>query len=79
MIPPPLGFQPQPQKNKSDLKDLLKSYINSNKIKFKIIKALIGNLKTQVGQLASLLSKRSQGFLLGNTKKNPKEYKSHYT
>ena len=35
--------------------------------------ALLKNLENQVGQLASFLFERSQGFLPSNTEKNPKE------
>ena len=44
----------------------MKSYNNSNETRLK-------NLENQVGQLANLLSERSQRALLSNTEKNPRE------
>ena len=37
------------------------------------MEASLRNLENQVGQLASNLSRRPQGGLLSNTKKNPRE------
>ena len=73
LIPPTNGPQAPPQEKKSDLEELLKSYINSNETRLKNQEASLKNLENQVGQLASLLSERSQGSLPSNTEKNPKE------
>ena len=79
---PPPGFQaPQAlQKKKSDLEDLIRSYITSNEQKWtkqevfnKNMEASIRNLENQVGQLANNLSRRPQGGLPSNTDKNPRE------
>ena len=51
----------------------MKSYINSNETRLKNQKASLKNLENQVGQLARLLSERSQGALPINIEKNPKE------
>ena len=69
MIPPLNGLQ----EKKSELEDLLKNYINSNEARLKTNEVALKNLENQVGQLASLLSERSQGSLPSNTEKNPKE------
>ena len=55
------------------MKKLLKNYINSNEIRLKNQEASLKNLENQVGQLASLLSERSQGALPSNIEKNPRE------
>ena len=73
MIPPTNGPQAPPQEKKSDLEDLLKSYINSNETRLKNQKAYLKNLENQVGQLANLLFERSHGALPSNTEKNPRE------
>ena len=73
MISPTNGPQAPPQEKKSDLEDLLKSYINSNETKLKNQEAFLKNLENQVGQLANLLSERSHGALPSNKNKNPRE------
>ena len=73
MIPPVNGLQDQPQEKKSELEEWLKSYVNSNEARLKTNEVALKNLENQVGQLASLLSERSQGSLPSNTEKNPKE------
>ena len=71
MKPPLQRFQHQ--EKKSELKDLLKSYINSNETRLKNQEASLKNLKNQVGQLANLLFERSHRALPSNTEKNPRE------
>ena len=73
MIPPTNGPQAPPQKKKSDLEELLKSYINYNETRMKNQKASLKNLENQVRQIASFLSKRSQKALPSNTEKNLRE------
>ena len=76
---PPPGFQ-APQEKKSDLEDLIRSYITSNEQKWtkqevsnKNMEASLRNLENQVGQLANYLSRRPQDGFLSNTEKNPRE------
>ena len=76
---PPPGFQ-APQEKKSDLKDLIRSYITSNEQKWtkqevsnKNMEASLKDLENQVGQLANNLSRRPQAGLPSNTEKNPRE------
>ena len=57
-----------PQEEHSDLEDLLKSFINSNKTRLKNQEYSIKNLETQVGQLVNLLSKRIHEDLPRNIK-----------
>ena len=61
---PPPGFQ-APQEKKSDLEDLIRSYITSNEQKWtkqdvsnKNMEASLRNLENQVGKLANNLSRR---------------------
>ena len=67
-------------KRRSDLEDLIRSYITSNEQKWtkqevsnKNMEASLRNLENQVGQLANNLSRRPQGGLPSNTEKNPRE------
>ena len=55
------------------MEDLLKNYINANEARLKNQEASLKILENQVGQLASFLFERSQGFLPSNTEKNPRE------
>ena len=73
MMPPVNGLQDQPQEKKFELEEWLKNYVNSKEARLKTNEVALKNLENQVGQLASLLSERSQGSLPSNTKKNPKE------
>ena len=73
MIPATNGSQAPPQEKKSDLEELLKSYINSNETRLKNQEVSLKNLENQVRQLANLLSERSHGALPSNTEKNPRE------
>ncbi|GKU89688.1 hypothetical protein SLEP1_g3794 [Rubroshorea leprosula] len=86
IVKQPPGFQ-QPVEKKSDLEDLLKKYIVVNESRFQSQEtatksleaavqnqgASIWNLEVQVGQLASVVSRRAQGALPSSTEKNPKE------
>nr|XP_016465147.1 PREDICTED: uncharacterized protein LOC107788018 [Nicotiana tabacum] len=55
------------------MEDLMKAFIIKTDEKFETYSAAIRNLERQVGQIASLLSKRSPGTIPVNTEKNPKE------
>ena len=61
------------KKKKSNLEDLLKSYINSNETRLKNHEISIKNLETQVGQLVNLLSKRIHEDLPSNIETKPME------
>ncbi|CAL2240361.1 unnamed protein product [Prunus armeniaca] len=74
---PPPGFLPQ--EKKINLEDALTQltmsttqFMTETKTQFQNQSAFIRNLEVQVGQLATILSERSQGVLLSQTEVNPK-------
>ncbi|GLT29119.1 hypothetical protein SLA2020_040050 [Shorea laevis] len=87
LVKQPPGFQ-QPPEKKSNLEDLLKKFIVVSESRFQNQEAAtqsleaavenqgasIRNLEVQLGQLANVISGRSQGALLSNTEINPKEH-----
>ena len=86
--PPPGYPRPQVQNPKPQIEDLLTKIIKDSDERQKSLdlilenqdttlrnhEASIHNLETQVGQIAKLLSERSQGSLPGNTEPNPREH-----
>ncbi|XP_009770785.1 uncharacterized protein [Nicotiana sylvestris] len=55
------------------MEDLMKAFIIKKDERFETHGAIIRNFKRQVGQIVSLLSKRSPGTLHADTERNPKE------
>ncbi|XP_024024429.1 uncharacterized protein LOC112092450 [Morus notabilis] len=68
---PPPGFPPQ--EKKSNLEDMMAKFLSTAETRVQNQEASIQNLKVQIGQLANLVSRRTQGSLPSNTEKNPKE------
>ncbi|XP_073120512.1 uncharacterized protein [Henckelia pumila] len=68
---PPLGFAQQDKK--PSLEDLMTNFISSTETRLQNQDASIRNLETQLGQLANIISGRTQGTFPSDTEKNPKE------
>ncbi|KAG8490619.1 hypothetical protein CXB51_013857 [Gossypium anomalum] len=78
--PPSFQQPPYQQEKKSNLEEMLTKFISVSETCFQNTETALKNqqvsiqrLKTQIGQLSKLISKRSQGSLPSNTEPNPRE------
>ena len=68
----PPGFAQNDKK--PNMEEVLTKFMQSADTRFQNTKASIKNLETQIGQLAKMLSDRTQGTLPSNTETNPREH-----
>src|SRR3954471_7986378 len=66
--------QPQRFEQKQVPNDMFTRYMQENDARLKNQEASIKNIETQIGQLTSLLTARTQGALPSDTEKNPREH-----
>src|SRR5262249_30939398 len=76
--PPPPGYNqthpPQQQQQKPSLEDLMSKFISTSEARFQNQDASIKNLETQIGQLAKMMTERTQGASSSNAEPKLKEH-----